>query len=1041
MRWNISARSIQSPLPAVVMFVILVIMGSISFNQMSITSLPNVDIPVVVISIQQYGSTPKALEAQVTKLVEDSVASIRDVWHINSSITADGVSSTIIQFRAGAIRGIDALNAVKDNITALRPKLPEDIEEPIISKLNVEEIPILVYAVSSQLRLKEELSWFVKNKVAGELRTIDGVGDVNFSGAVDKEIRVSLEPHKLLAYGLTAADVNSQIYMSSLDASGGMAETSDRMLPIRILAPGRTTETLASLPIRLPGGGHIPLDVLGQIKEGPEEETSFALINQHPAVIFTISRAKGASEVSVAEAVTKKIEKLRGEYPDMEFKQIDSKVSDTLSAYKATMTTLIEGAILTVLVVFLFLRDLRTTFIAALALPLSIIPTFWIMDLLGFSLNRLSLLAITLVTGILVDDAIVEVENIIRHMRTGKSAYRASMEAADEIGLAVIAISLTIIAIFMPVAFMSGMSGQFFRQFGLTVSISVFVSLLVARLITPVLCAYFASSKAANSNIKLHGNYSKLLDSYTQLVSYSLKHRWWTVVIGVVFLVASVVANMLLPGTFVPDADDGRASLAIKLPPGSKLSEVKHVAHQITPLILDMPEVDSVLAYSGGGTPFGLLGITDQTTMLVSFVDKKKRRLSERDLVAQISDKLYAYPDIEFAFKSRDGHGRDIIINISGYDMDLVRDTANSLLKDMEKLPTIVAPEVSTEFGYGELRLIPKQPLATKMGISPLALAEAMRVATVGDRKLVAKVKSGDRLIPVRVRIRERERGDMDVLQNINVGLPGAPVRFPSTVLADFEMGQGYTAIRRHDRKPHIAITANLDGGASLGEAYADILNSPTAKNLPTGVEFHHTGDVEAMQEINEAFMHAMIIGLMIVYAVLSLLFHSLTHPATILLSLPFAAGGAAIALFITNHAISLPVVIGILMLLGIVTKNAILMVDYAIEEMMQGASNVTAMVEAGRKRARPIVMTTCAMIAGMLPAALSFGAGAEFRAPMAIAVIGGLIVSTLLSLLFVPALFTVLDDFSSRVFRFFSPWINEAEEDSLPQEEVINPD
>ncbi len=522
MRFNVSAWSIRRPIPAIVAFVVLTVLGLVSFRTMSITRFPNIDIPIVQVLITQSGAAPAELESQVTKKVENAVASINGVWHINSKIT-DGSSATVIEFNVGSVDIDRALNDVKDQIAKIRSDLPHTIDEPIVSRIDVEGLPIVTYAASAPGMSVEQLSWFVDDSVARDLQSIRGVGEVKRLGGVEREIRVSLDPQKLLALGVTAAAVNEQVRADNVDLGGGRGEIAGQEQAIRTLAGARSLADLAALPIALPGGRKVRLDELGTVVDGAGEPRAFTRLFDQPIVAFAVTRAKGASDVTVNERIAKRLAEIQADHPEVTFTKVDTQVDNELGNYRSTMETLIEGALLAVVVVFVFLRDLRATIVTAVALPLSIIPTFWAMDAIGFSLNLVSLLAITLVTGILVDDAIVEIENIVRHMRMGKSAWRASLEAADEIGLAVIAISLSIAAIFSPVSFMGGIAGQYFRQFGLTVAIAVLFSLLVARFVTPVFAAYFLRAPRGESHVD-----GPVMQGYTRLVRASLRHRWIT---------------------------------------------------------------------------------------------------------------------------------------------------------------------------------------------------------------------------------------------------------------------------------------------------------------------------------------------------------------------------------------------------------------------------------------------------------------------------------------------------------------------------------
>ena len=1019
MRLNISAWSIRNPMPAVVLFIVLIILGVVSFRTLPITRFPNIDIPIVQVQVTQSGAAPAELETQVTKKVEDAIAGVNGVWHINSALS-DGASVTTVQFNIG-VNTDRVLNDVKDAIAKIRADLPRTIDEPIVQRIDIEGLPIETYAASARDKSVEQISWFVDDTVVRALQSVKGVGGVTRAGGVDREIRVALSPAKLLSLGVTAGSVNAQLRATNVDLAGGRGELSGQEQAIRTLAGRRTVEDLAALPIALPGGRKARLDELGTVTDGAAEQRTFARLDDRPVVTMGVSRAKGASDATVAELVEKKIDQLRHDHPEYTLSKVDSQVDYTLGNYHSAMETLVEGAILAIVVVFIFLRDIRATLVSAVALPLSAIPTFWVMGMLGFSLNVVSLLAITLVTGILVDDAIVEIENIVRHMRMGKSAYRASLEAADEIGLAVIAISMTIIAVFAPVSFMGGIAGQYFRQFGLTVAIAVLFSLLVARLLTPLIAAYFL--RAHDEPVRNEG---AIMRGYTGLVRWSVRHRWITLAVGLALFAASIFSTSLLPSGFLPAEDSGRSLLALELPPGSTLDDTDRVTSDIATRLKRFPEVKSVLIY--GGQILGGAAEIRKATLVVNLIHKSLRAETQKDVQARISRVLGDVPDIRFWFLKDNGQ-RDLQLIVAGSDIGAINDTANQLASEMRTLPILSNPASTADLDRPELEIVPKTNLAADLGVSTEALSETIRVATLGDLDAnLAKFNAGDRLIPIRVELSIGSRGELDILKQLRVATAsGGSV--PLSTIADFRLDHGPTAINRYDRSRRVTIEADMAGQHALGEGIAAIYALPTAKALPPGVTIKQAGDVELMAEVFSSFALAMGAGLMMVYGVLILLFASFTQPITILFSLPLSIGGAILALLITDRAISMPVVIGLLMLMGIVCKNAIMLVDFAVEEMRRGASRLDALVEAGRKRARPIVMTTIAMVAGMLPSAFAFGDGGEFRSPMAIGVIGGLLVSTVLSLVFVPAVFTLLDDAGRLVSRLLGRFIGDADD------------
>ena len=1032
MALNISAWSIRNPLPSIVFSIILLVLGWISFTKLAVTRLPSADIPVVSVAVAQFGAAPAELEAQVTKTIEDGVSGVEGVRHISSSIT-DGLSVTTIEF-ALSTNTDRALNDVKDAVTRVRSNLPQDVQEPLVGRVDVIGLPIVTYAAISPGKTPEQLSYFVDDVVKRALQGVRNVSEVERIGGVEREILVSLDPDRLQAAGLTAVNVSQTLKGSNIDLAGGRAEIGKNDQAIRTLAGAKTLTELAGTKIPLFGGGEVRLDDLGTVTDTIADRRTFARFNGEPVVALGIKRSKGASDVVVAAAVQKRIDALKAAYPDVDLKLIDTSVDFTKGNYEAAISTLFEGATLAVIIVFLFLRDFRATVIAAISLPLSIFPAFWAMDILGFSLNLVSFLAITLSTGILVDDAIVEIENIVRHMRMGKSPYRAALEAADEIGLAVIAISLTIIAIFAPASFMSGIAGQFFKQFGITVSVQVFFSLLAARFVTPVLAAYFLKDHAHDDPPP-----GRVLKAYTRLVTLSVKHYFITVLIGFGIFAASIWSIGLLPQGFLPAQDTARSLLAMELPPGSQLAFTEKTTEEIVARLRKRPEIQSVFV-DGGRVPPGITEVR-RAALIINYTPKHDRKITQRELELSISNELEDVPDIRYWFLDENGL-RAVALVVTGADSNIVSNVAQELANQMKRIPLIANVISETSLDRPELRILPRSDIAARLGVTTKSLSETVRVATIGDvGPALAKFDAGDRQVPIRVQLEDGARGDLKTLEQLRVplGQYGEKGGVPLSVVADIKLDQGPTSINRYDRQRQATVAADLVGTAALGDAKAKIDELPVMKGLPKGVKVSPSGDAESLAELSDGFATAISAGLMMVYAVLVLLFGTFLQPITILFSLPLSIGGAIMALLLTGKQLTTPVWIGILMLMGIVTKNAIMLVEFAVEAIRDGVARDVAIIDAGMKRARPIVMTTIAMAAGMMPSALAFGAGGEFRSPMALAVIGGLVFSTVLSLIFVPAMFMMMDDLGQLSWRFGKKLLSSSAETEAQRPHVVD--
>ncbi len=1054
---NFSAWSIRNPVAPILAFFVLVVLGWQSFNSLPITRFPNIDVPIVSIAVTQSGAAPAELETQVTKEIEDAVAGISGVDHIESTIT-DGSSTTAVIFRM-EVPTTQAVQDVKDAIDRIRGDLPTTIDEPIVSKIDVEGQAIQTFSVSSPGMTLEELSWFVDDTIKRAIQGKSGIGRVDRYGGSDREIRIELNEDRLNSFGITAADVNGQLRRMNLDLGSGRGQVGGSEQAIRTLGDTRDVASLANTMISLPNGRFVRLSELGTVTDTYEEPKSFSRFNGHPGVTFAVFRAKGASEVTVAETVARTLDEIRTKHPDVAIEMVDDSVYFTYGNYEAAIHTLMEGALLAVIVVMLFLRNWRATLIAAVALPLSAIPTFWVMELLGFSLNLVSFLAMTLATGILVDDAIVEIENIERHIHTGKTPYRAAIDAADEIGLAVIATTFTIIAVFVPVSFMPGVPGQYFIQFGLTVAVAVFFSLLVARLITPVMAAYLMKPTDVGGH---HGDEGFMMRQYTRVVRFTTK-RWYTrystLLAAIVLTVGSVVALVVfVPGSFLPPEDNSRVSLSIELPPDAMLADTERTTTEIYNRIKDIEGVEDVFVL-GGASPKGDLelrraavtvllqkldhsllnkvvnDVIGRTPLIGQYLPKLApagRTKPQSQIEKEIYTRLQEIPDVRVT-KLNDRGERDLSFNLlSSNEADL--DKAVAILEaELRRDPLLANVSPDGALPRPELQIRPRDEQMSRLGITTAQIAEVIRVATIGDIDAqLTKIALDGRLIPIRVQLDRDFRTDLAAIRNLKVQTAsGATV--PLSSVADINYSEGPSSIKRYDRYRVVKLGADLPVGVALDTASARFREIAAEAKLPATVEFRESGDAEVQAEMQQSFGNAMLLGLMMVLVVLILLFKDVIQPFTILLSLPLAIGGVAAGLILTQNALSMPVLIGILMLMGVVTKNAILLVDFGIEMMHHGMDRTLAMVEAGRKRARPIVMTSIAMSAGMLPSALGVGEGGSFRAPMAIAVIGGIIVSTVLSLVVVPSFFLIMDDLSRLLAWIFGRFVGRKDEEDLP--------
>lgn len=1002
---NISAWSIRNPVVPIVLFVALTIAGIMSFRNMDVQNDPDIEFPVVVVSISQPGAAPSEITTQITQKVESAIRSVQGVRNIDAS-SSEGNTTVSAEFEIG-----DDINAavseVKNAVDQIRSDLPDGILEPQIFKVATSSDPIAYFAVEASDMTLEQLSWFVDDSVARRLLSVEGMASVSRNGGVNREIRVVLDPAKMQSLGVSASQINAVLRQQNINASGGQSQIAGSRQSVRVLGNATDAFALSQTQISLGGGRSIKLADVAEVTDGFSEQRAMAFAGGKQVVTFGMSRAKGASDVTVFDDAMVKIAEIEKENPGVKFITLFNSVDYTKGQYKSSMAAMIEGALLAIVVVFLFLRDWRATIISAIAIPLSAIPTFWFLDLLGFTLNTMSLLALGLVAGVLVDDAIVEIENIVRHMRMGKSAYQASIDAADEIGLAVVATTFSIVAVFLPVGLMPGVAGQFFKNFGLTVVASVLMSLAVARMITPMIAAYFLKA----DGMAEHGE-AGWINRYMKILRWSLGHRRWMMGIGAVSLALTVALLIILPKQFFPDGDTDFSRVRIEMVPGTTLERTREISNEAAAIIEKQPEVETALqsVREGGASIFITL--------------KKDRERTSQEFEEDLTPLLTKIADARVTFQANGpgggGSGRDVSVMLSGSDPKKLDQTAATLVEQMKTLPELRAPRISADLQRPELIITPRTDLASQLGVSTIALSQTIRIATLGDiDQNSAKFSLSDRQIPIRVMLAKESRQDLDVIRNLPVPLAsGGSV--PLSRVADISFGAGPTSIQRRNQNFRIFIGADFAPGIVSSEADKKINNLPIMKNLPTGVSRAPFGSQEWEQEMQGDFLVALVSGTLLVFAVLVLLYHRFMSPLVNMGSLLLAPLGGLLALGLVGQPISMPVFIGILMLFGIVAKNSILLIDFAIEEMARGVPKFQAIMEAGHKRAQPIVMTTVAMTAGMVPTALSLGGDGQWRSPMGTVVIGGLIVSTLLTLLIVPAGFSLADGFEKRV----GPWL-----------------
>lgn len=1020
MSLNVSAYSIKNPLVAILLFVLLTLGGIYGFMKMKVQQFPDIDLPAVVVTVTLPGAAPSQLENDIAKKIENKLTSIEGVSHIRTTLQT-GAATIATEFTLE--KDIqEAVDDVRSAVGEVRGDLPAAANDPIITKVSTAGFPVVTYSVAAENMSVEDLSWFVDDTVTKRLSDIPGVSTVSRVGGLQREITVAADPIALSGLKFSISQLSQQIAGIQQDSSGGEAEVGNTTQTIRVLGAVERANELSDLQVAVPTGGTQALGRMAEITDGAADPSSIAKLDGQTVVAFNITRSRGASEVDVMELVDEELAKLTADVGNISIEKVYDRATPIAEDYEASLRMLIEGGLLAVVVVFLFLRNIRATIVAAVALPLSVIPTFLGMYLFGFSLNIISLLALSLVIGVLVDDAIVEVENIIRHLRMGKTPYEAAMEAADEIGLAVVATTFTLIAVFLPTAFMGGIVGQFFRQFGWTAALSIFASLMVARLITPMMAAYILRHEKKHVEKQ-----SAMMKYYLKIVSWTLHHRWITMGATLVLFVASLALVKLLPTSFIPDNDIDQTRVAIELTPDVSLADTERVAALASARILAMPEVTNIFtsvgeAQASMGASDGGGGKAENIAGLDIVLAPRAERGTKQEIERKISKLMTEVPGARFTVGLSSGGESGYNFSLTSTNPQLLEQTAQKIMSEIRGLLSAGAVTSDRSLPRQELTVTPDRLAMADKGVTTQDIATTLRVATVGDyEQQLSKLNLDTRQVPIVVRLPDVAKQNVNQLEGLYVpsSMPaGQGVRVGEVATLDF--GTGPAQISRLDRERAISITVQPASG-ELGDLVQAVKAVPTMQQLPPSITIIDQGQAENMADLFSGFIIAMSVGVVCILGVLILLFGRLLQPFTILMALPLSIGGAFVGLVITNSSLSMPSMIGFIMLMGIATKNSILLVDYALIAQRRGLARFEAIVDACRKRARPIIMTTIAMGAGMLPLVFGWGdADPTFRRPMAAAVLGGLVTSTLLSLVVIPVVYTLMDDLS----RWFAKWL-----------------
>lgn len=1020
----LSDLSVKQPVFATMMMVALVVLGIFSYKELSIDLFPDVDFPVVTVQTVYPGVAPETVETEVTKRIEEAINPIEGVKHITST-TTEGASIVVAEFELGT-NIHTAAQDVRSKVNALRRDFPTGVEEPVIDRLDPDEMPILSLSVSSPELSDKELTTLAEKVIKKRLENIEGVGALKIVGGQRREIQVFLDPERMKAYSLTVPEVVQALRRENLEVPAGKLYSGAVEELVRIEGKIPDPEQFRDLIVKNIQGVPVYLHEIARIHDGHEEQRTLALINGKRALALELRQQSGSNTVDVAEAVKAVIPELNRELPGQTKLTVVKDSSIFIQeAVDDVKNTMILGAIFTVIVVFLFLNSWRSTVITGLTLPVSIISAFIIMNVMDFSLNILTLMGLSLSVGLLIDDAIVVRENIVRHMQFGRDHFEAARVGTSEIGLAVMATTFSVIAVFVPIAFMKGIVGQFFFEFGITVAFAVLVSLFVSFTMDPMLSSRWYDP-AVETTIKRRG-LARVLETfdnrfmdlrlfYEKSIALALRHRGWVMTVSLLLFGASLLTFDRLGQDFMPSYDRGEFQVSFKTNPGSTLEQTEEISKEIVRRISAKPGVDYTFTTIGAGSTSAL----NEGVVYVKLKEKSERPLSDDELRSQLRSELanYGRAIVSLEDVADMGDSRPLQISVRGPDMAGIDRISAQVCDLIRTVPGAVDIDRSLDIDKPEILVRIDRKLASDLGINLESLALTMRTLLNGEVATRYEDEDGD-AYDVRVRLDDRQRRSIEVLRDIDLlsahkDAMGRDIVIPAGQVASFQRGASSAQIRHLDLVREVRIFANA-AGRPLGNVEQDIKEKVESFQFPPGYSVSFTGESEDMAESFDYIYDALILAVVFIYLILASQFGSFTHPLAIMLSLPLSLIGVVAMLLMTGDTLNMMSMIGLILLMGLVTKNAILLIDYTRRLRNQGMERTAALIEAGKTRFRPIVMTTLAMIIGMLPLAFEIGAGSELRSPMARAVIGGLITSTLLTLIAVPVVYSLLDDLTRK--------------------------
>jgi hydrophobic/amphiphilic exporter-1 (mainly G- bacteria), HAE1 family len=1022
----LSDLSIKQPVFATMLMVGLVVLGIFSYKELSTDLFPKVDLPVVSVRTLYPGVSPETVETEVTKRIEEAINPLEGVRHV-SSITSEGFSSVVAEFELGT-NIYSAAQDVRSKVSALRRDFPTGVEEPVIERLDPADLPILSLSVTSEQLTPKQLTSLVEKVITKRLETIEGVGSLTIVGGQRREIQILLDPDRMKSYSLTVPEVVTALRRENLEVPAGKIEHGRMEELVRVDGKFATADGFQNLVVKTIHGVPVYLNEVATVADGYEEQRKLALIDGRRALAIEIRKQSGSNTVNVAEAVKTALPKLNGEFAGQAQIAVVKDLSTFIrEAVDDVRNTLILGAIFTVLVVFIFLNSWRSTVITGLTLPVSIISAFIAMRILGFTLNMLTLMGLSLAVGLLIDDAIVVRENIVRHMQQGRGHFEAARIGTSEIGLAVMATTFSIIAVFVPVAFMKGIVGRFFYEFGITVAFAVLVSLFVSFTMDPMLSSRWydpaiGTGRRRGLGRMLQGfdhQLERLHDVYEKTIGFSLRHRAAVLLLAFGLFVGALAIFPRLGSTFMPDYDRGEFQVTYKSAPGASLEQTEKVAQDL----IGMISRQQGIAYTFTTIGAGASGAMNEGLIYVRLKPKGERQLSDYELRSALRTQFSSYGLARTSVEEVNDMGDSKPIQISVRGTDLVQlDQVSARLADLARtVPGAADVDRSLDRDKPEVKIHIDRKVASDLGINLDSIAMTLRALLNGEVATQFEDPDGD-AYDVRVRLSAQQRRALEALNDADIlsskkDDAGKDMLIPVGQVASFQRSTSSSLIRRYDLIREVRVSANT-AGRPMGDVVNDIRSRGAELSLPSGFEILYTGEAEDMRESFGYIYDALILAVVFIYLILASQFGSFTHPLAIMLSLPLSLIGVVGMLLLTGDTLNIMSMIGLILLMGLVTKNAILLIDYANKLRRGGMERNAALGKAGNTRLRPILMTTLAMIFGMLPLALQIGAGSEIRAPMARAVIGGLITSTLLTLLAVPVVYSLLDDLTSKVFR-----------------------